>query len=117
MTLGWRTPFEVYFGRKNNCLAFAETQKTQFRKENENARVRVTPDATVYKKFEAARQSLRQAASKATDRVAMRMINREMRRYPPCIYSRGENILVRLRHGRHHEPTNTKHHTKWFPVL
>ena len=87
-------------------LASAEVSKIKLRHEKCSRKVRQTPRKEDLKKVQKRRRRMRKVAAKASRRVADRMVNRFVRKNPPSVYKIGEQILVRLRHNKHHEPKN-----------
>ena len=100
--LKWRTPFEVYFGRKNNILvAPLRVDPNAVCTENRRPGPTKTSD---YDKFNDCQNKIRKAAGKASKRCADRMVKRSSRKNPPSIYNAKDRVLIRLKDRKHHVP-------------
>ena len=101
-SLGFITPFEVYFGRPpirlKNKLFLDEGMDFEVQDENEEAFPRV--DEILREEdlceLENNRFLLRQKALNASNNAAQKMVKRELKRHPPSLYVIGETVLVRI---------------------
>ena len=101
-SLGFITPFEVYFGRPpnrlKNKLFLDEGMDFEVQDENEEAFPRV--DEILREEdlceLENNRFLLRQKALNASNNAAQKMVKRELKRHPPSLYFIGETVLVRI---------------------
>ena len=101
--MSWRTPFEVYFGRRNNrdqhpLLAGASNVRSESFHDSESC----LPRPADYYNFEQKRQRCRKAAATATKRCDERTIGRP--KTLPSRYNLNENILFKYRDKRHKVP-------------
>ena len=91
-SLGFLTPFEVYFGRPPNRMDF------EVQDENEEAFPQVDEILREedLRELENNRFLLRQKALNASNNAAQKMVKRELKRHPPSLYFIGETVLVRI---------------------
>lgn len=101
-SLGFLTPFEVYFGRHpnrlKNKLFLGEKKEFEVQEENYDFNPNVDEIAKQEELCELAdeRFVIRQKALEASNNAAKKMVKRELKRQPPSLYYKGETILVRI---------------------
>ena len=101
-SLGFPTPFEVYFGRPPNTLKnklfLDEGMDFEVQDENEEAFPQVDEILREedLRELENNRFLLRQKALNASNNAAQKMVKRELKRHPPSLYFIGETVLVRI---------------------
>ena len=95
--LSWKSPFEVYYGRKpfrKNDISGAST--AQEWNVDEEAYERLTSSLPKdYKSHELQVTRIRKAAALASKRCESRMIKKGLRNNPPSVYDIGEKVLIR----------------------
>ena len=101
-SLGFLTPFEVYFGhhpdRLKNKLFLGEKNEFEVQEENYQFNRKVDEIAKQEELCELAdeRFVIRQKALEASSNAAKKMVKRELKRQPPSLHYKGETILVRI---------------------
>ena len=104
--LGWKTPFEVYFGRKKNtasCIWKTKNPRTELIQRNSL----LYPTESDVSDFEHTRKDIRSTASNETRHCNQHMVLKGLRAKPPTVYETGDKVLVRHRNDRH---KIAKHH-------
>ena len=95
--LSWKSPFEVYYGRKpfrKNDISGAST--VQEWNVDEEVYERLTSSLPKdYKSHELQVTRIRKAAALASKRCESRMIKKGLRNNPPSVYDIGEKVLIR----------------------
>ena len=96
--LGYRSPFNVYFGRMNNIInrPLHRCLPKDVRQELYIRRVRAASHADL-RKTETRQLQMRSFARKADERYSNRMVMRGIKKNPPSVYRVGERVLVRLK--------------------
>lgn len=101
-SLGFLSPFEVYFGRPSNRLKnkLSLGKKNDFEVQEENYKIKQNIDELTKKEelreLADERVLVRQKALEASNNAAKNMVKRELKRQPPSLYYKGETILVRI---------------------
>ena len=90
--LGWKSAFEIYFGRKSNELV----NEGKNYDSTINARRTIGPSTRDYGQQIQNTDSWRKIASKADDRMTKRMLESDARRHKYKIYQTGEKVFVRV---------------------
>ena len=90
--LRYKTPFEVYFGRKCYSYKTGDSEEECIVADAD----RINPTATERRRRSRNISQIRQEARKATNRCDKRMQKAKLRSNPPAKYSVGENVFVRL---------------------
>ena len=101
-SLGFLTPFEVYFGRTSNRprnkLFLAE--KRDFKVPEENVDEANFDNPTELEEelnnLAIERDVLREKALNASNNAAQKMVKRELKRQPPSLYYKEDAVLVRI---------------------
>ena len=95
--LSWKSPFEVYYGRKpfrKNYISGAST--AQEWKVDEEEYERLTSSVPKdYKSHELQITRIRKAAALVSKRCESRMIKKGLKNNPPSVYDIGEKVLIR----------------------
>ncbi len=99
-SLGFLTPFEVYFGRPSNRpknKLFLGEKKAEFQVPEENVdETNYDPTEEELSNLASERSVLRKKALDASNDAAQKMVKRELKRQPPSLYYKGETVLVRI---------------------
>ena len=100
--LGYRTPFQVYYGRRDNQIVHKLGSRDPSTVRYERY---LTPNATGATKndlseLENERSEVRASVVRDSERCNQRMVNRGVKKHPPSVYNIGEKVLVRVRHPR-----------------
>ena len=98
--LGWKTPFEVYFGRKKNtasCISKTKNPRTELIQRNSL----LYPTESDVSDFEHTRKDIRSTVSNATRHCNRQMVLKGLLAKPPTVYETGDKVLVRHRNDRH----------------
>ena len=99
-SLGFLSPFEVYFGRKPNRyrkkLFLGGKKEYEVPEENDNSFQMDEHKREELTELERERDSIRQKALDASNDAAQYMIKRELKRNPPSLYNKGETVLLRI---------------------
>ena len=90
--LGWKSAFEIYFGRKSNELV----NEGKNYDSTIHARRTIGPSTRDYGQQIQNTDSWRKIASKADDRMTKRMLESDARRHKYKIYQPGEKVFVRV---------------------
>ena len=94
--LAWKSPFEIYFGRKPNLVdntdnTCAKELYLPLGKYEDMVRPRSKDLRSRSKHVKATRKQ----ALSATEKCANRKVNKEAKKHPPSIYDLGETVLIR----------------------
>ena len=95
--LGWKTPLEVYFGRKKNtaaCISKTKNPTTELIQRNNL----LYPTESDVSDFEHMRKDIRSTASNATRHCNQQMVLKGLR---TTVYETGDKVLVRYRNDQH----------------
>ncbi|KAL9980474.1 hypothetical protein ACROYT_G009074 [Oculina patagonica] len=95
--LGWKSPFEVYFGRKSNILVKESLDEAEV--DMDNCIVK-TPKRKDYNRHFGNVKKLRKRALRYSRRMNERMVKRYARLCKTPAYKRGDEVLVRYRPDR-----------------
>ena len=99
-SLGFLSPFEVYFGRKPNRyrkkLFLGGKKEYEVPEENDNSFQMDEHKREELTELERERDSIRQKALDASNDAAQDMIKWELKRNPPSLYNKGETVLLRI---------------------
>ena len=98
--LGWKTPFEVYFGRKKNtasCISKIKNPRTELIQTNSL----LYPTECDVSDFEHTRKDIRSTVSNTMRHCNQQMVLKVLRAMPPTVYEMGDKVLVRYRNDRH----------------
>lgn len=94
--LFWKSPFEIYFGRKPNVPAEADGScAKEWDVPSEKYEDMVGPRPRDYRSHSKRVKAKRTQALSATEKCASRMVKRGAKKHPPSIYEVGETVLVR----------------------
>ena len=93
--LAWKSPFEIYFGRKPNLVdntdnTCAKELYLPLGKYEDMVRPRSKDLRSRSKHVKATRKQ----ALSATEKCANRKVNKEAKKHPPSIYDLGETVLI-----------------------
>ena len=90
--LSWKSPFEIYFGRKDNELT------NDGKKFDSNIEVMATtcPNSKQYSRQAKQTSNWRKSAKKADERMSKRMLEKHKRQNVYKTYRAGENVFVRV---------------------
>ena len=103
--LSWKSPFEIYYGRKPNVAATGNPNVQEWDVASNKYHKMIRPCPKHYSEHEANLCAVRNLASSATRRCANRMVAGGERNNPPSIYKVGQTVLIRY-------PSKTKSVTK-----
>ncbi|KAJ8298715.1 hypothetical protein KUTeg_022775, partial [Tegillarca granosa] len=108
--LNWKTPFKIYYGRRNNQLVFPADNSSSGKHAvwNEKHDCNYMPRENDRISFCKNRKQWHKSAKTANARCAERMIKRALKQDPPSIYKRNDKVLVRMHDDKHHEPRRHK---------
>lgn len=116
-SLGFLSPFQVYFGRKRNRYRkkpfLGRKKEYEVPEENDNSFQMEESKREELTELERERDSIRQKALDVSNDAAQYMIKGELRRNPPSLYNKGETVLLRilvsmkLVKGKKNSPKNT----------
>ena len=99
-SLGFLTPFEVYFGRPSNRpknkLFLGEKTDSEVPEENVDEANYDDPTEEELNSLASDRVVLRQKALKSSNYAAEKMVKRKLKRQPPSLYYKGESVLLRI---------------------
>ena len=99
--LNWMSPFEVYYGLKNNFRTHLSGHTSDASPDsihhNEEQYTDPLPSRRHRTLFEEKRQKTRKTALKATERCINRRNKSQLN--PPTVYNMHDRVLVRLRKG------------------
>ena len=94
--LSWKSPFEVYFGRKPNLVAQTGNSHTEeWDVPLDKYEDKVIPRPRDYRCHFKNIKAKRTRALSATEKCANRMVEREAKKHPPSVYNVGETVLIR----------------------
>ncbi len=99
--LGWKSPFQIYFGRSNYQGMDASVESLLPNVIRNRHHDVLKSDLRFFIKN---RKRMREAAGQASKRKARAMVAREIGKRPPSVYSINELVLLRLRNSKHHQP-------------
>ena len=98
--LGFRSPFEVYFGRKpiriRNKLFLGGKKEYEVLEENNSSFETGESKREELLELEIERDAIRQEALDASNEAAQYMVKRKLWRNPPLLYYKGETVLIRI---------------------
>ena len=99
-SLGFLSPFEVYFGRKpnriRNKLFLGGKKEYEVLGENNSSFETGESKREELLELEIERDAIRLEALDASNEAAQYMVKRELRRNPPSLYYKGETVLIRI---------------------
>ena len=100
--LGYRSPFDVYYGRHNNAVkeGLQGCMANDVRQER-HVRCVQLPSQGDINRLEAHRLDMRRLVRQANKRCSDRMIARWKKTNPPSVYAQKERVLVRLKDRKH----------------
>ena len=100
--LGYRSPFDVYYGRHNNAVkeGLQGCMANDVRQER-HVRCVQLPSQGDINRLEAHRLDMRRLVRQANKRCSDRMIARWKKTNPPSVYAQKEKVLVRLKDRKH----------------
>ena len=100
--LGYRSPFDVYYGRHNNAVkeGLQGCMANDVRHER-HVRCVQLPSQGDINRLEAHRLDMRRLVRQANKRCSDRMIARWKKTNPPSVYAQKERVLVRLKDRKH----------------
>lgn len=100
--LGWRSPFEVYYGRKSNSIRHPLCgSPSSVRKESVRNQHSTLPSLRHREKFDTKQKRVRRMARKASEHCAKLMIKRAFKQNLSQHYNVKDAVLVRMRDGAH----------------
>lgn len=94
--LGWKSPFEVYFGRKSNILVKASLENVA----DLNDCIIKVPKRKDYRRHFRNVEKVRKRAQLYSKGMNERMVKRHARLHKTPAYERGDEVLVRYRPDR-----------------
>ena len=94
--LGWKSPFQVYFGRKSNILVKASLENMA----DLNDCIMKAPKRKDYRRHFKKVKKLRERAQLYSKRMNERMVRRHARLHNIPAYKRGDEVFVRYRQDR-----------------
>ncbi|XP_068742406.1 KRAB-A domain-containing protein 2-like [Montipora capricornis] len=99
-SLGFLSPFEVYFGKKpnriRNKLFLVGKKECEVLEENNSNFETGDSKREELLELEIERDAIRQEALDASNEAAQYTVKRELRRNPPSLYYKGETVLIRI---------------------
>ena len=99
-SLGFLSPFEVYFGRKpnriRNKLFLGGKKNYEVLEENNSSFETGESKREELIDLEIERDAIRKEALGASNEAAQYMVNRELRRNLPSLYYKGKTVLIRI---------------------
>ena len=94
--LAWKSPFEIYFGRKPSVATEAHSScAKEWDVQAEKYEDMVRPRPRDYKSHSKRVKAKRTQALSASEKCASRMVEREAKKSPPSVYQVGETVLIR----------------------
>ena len=94
--LSWKSPFEIYFGRKPSVATEAHSScAKEWDVQAEKYEDMVRPRPRDYKRHSKRVKAKRTQALSASEKCASRMVEREAKKRPPSVYQVGETVLIR----------------------